>query len=139
MEIQVTKVGIISCSGEEKPGGTLCRFAGRKVLDELRRDSTVTFRPNAQMFTYRDYYTTVSVDRGEIDPDCDAVGSPGQDSEPRPIAAPDEPRRRGPQGLAGSRRAGGDDIRWPVRVPVRPVARARGVAGIARGVGSVRG
>lgn len=36
------KVGIISCSGEELPGGTISRFACRKVLDDLRRGETVT-------------------------------------------------------------------------------------------------
>ena len=34
MDIQVVKVGIVSCSGEEIPEGTLCRLACRKVLDE---------------------------------------------------------------------------------------------------------
>lgn len=42
MDIQVTKVGVVSCSGEEIAGGTVCRSACRKVLDQLRPDSTVT-------------------------------------------------------------------------------------------------
>ena len=41
MDIQVQKVGIVSCSGEEIPEGTLCRLACRKVLDE-RPGETVT-------------------------------------------------------------------------------------------------
>ena len=41
MEIQVTKVGVVSCSGEELPEGTLCRLACRKVLEE-RPGETVT-------------------------------------------------------------------------------------------------
>ena len=41
-EIQVTKVGIVSCSGEEIPNGTLCRLACRRVLDALRPLETVT-------------------------------------------------------------------------------------------------
>lgn len=36
------KVGIVSCSGEAIPGGTLSRIACRKVLDELRSGKTVT-------------------------------------------------------------------------------------------------
>ncbi len=40
--INVTKVGIIPCNGEEICEGTLTRFASRKVLDKLRPDSTVT-------------------------------------------------------------------------------------------------
>jgi uncharacterized metal-binding protein len=42
MDIQVTKVGIVSCSGEERPEGTVCRLACRKVLDQLRPNETVT-------------------------------------------------------------------------------------------------
>lgn len=42
MDIQITKVGIISCSGEDLPEGTLSRIACRKVLDELRPGDTVT-------------------------------------------------------------------------------------------------
>jgi uncharacterized metal-binding protein len=36
------KVGIISCSGEEIPEGTLSRVACRMVLEKLRPDETVT-------------------------------------------------------------------------------------------------
>jgi uncharacterized metal-binding protein len=36
------KVGIVSCSGEDIPEGTLSRIACRKVLDELRPGETIT-------------------------------------------------------------------------------------------------
>lgn len=36
------KVGIISCSGEEIPEGTISRLATRRVLELLRPESTVT-------------------------------------------------------------------------------------------------
>ena len=36
------KVGIISCSGEAIPGGTISRVACRKVLEELRPGLSVT-------------------------------------------------------------------------------------------------
>jgi uncharacterized metal-binding protein len=42
MTLEILKVGIVSCSGEAVPGGTISRMASRKVLDELRPDSTVT-------------------------------------------------------------------------------------------------
>ncbi len=42
MAIEITKVGIVSCSGEEIPEGTCSRLACRKVLDELRPAETVT-------------------------------------------------------------------------------------------------
>lgn len=38
----MTKVGIIACSGEEIPAGTISRLATRRVLEFLRPQSTVT-------------------------------------------------------------------------------------------------
>jgi uncharacterized metal-binding protein len=40
--LEVLKIGIVSCSGEAIPEGTLSRIACRKVLDELRPGETVT-------------------------------------------------------------------------------------------------
>jgi len=42
MEEAVSKVGIISCSGEEIPEGTVARQAVRRVLEALRPQQTVT-------------------------------------------------------------------------------------------------
>ena len=42
MSSNTTKVGIISCSGEALPGGTISRLAARRVLELLRPDRTVT-------------------------------------------------------------------------------------------------
>ena len=39
---ETTKVGIIACSGEEIPVGTISRLATRRVLELLRPQSTVT-------------------------------------------------------------------------------------------------
>jgi uncharacterized metal-binding protein len=39
---EINKVGIISCSGEEIPAGTVSRMATRRVLEVLRPQSTVT-------------------------------------------------------------------------------------------------
>ena len=39
---QTTKVGIIACSGEDIPAGTISRLATRRVLELLRPQSTVT-------------------------------------------------------------------------------------------------
>ena len=36
------KIGLISCSGEERPEGTVTRRAVRKVLETLRPDDTIT-------------------------------------------------------------------------------------------------
>jgi uncharacterized metal-binding protein len=42
MTLTKWKVGIVSCSGEEIPEGTISRVATRLVLDKLRPDETVT-------------------------------------------------------------------------------------------------
>lgn len=42
MDNAPVKVGIVSCSGEELPEGTVSRLACRKILDDLRPGSTVT-------------------------------------------------------------------------------------------------
>ena len=39
---ETSKVGIIACSGEEIPGGTISRLATRRVLELLRPQATVT-------------------------------------------------------------------------------------------------
>jgi uncharacterized metal-binding protein len=42
MSEEITKVGIISCSGEAIPEGTIARLAVRRVLELLRPGKTVT-------------------------------------------------------------------------------------------------
>jgi uncharacterized metal-binding protein len=42
LEMMTKKVGIVSCSGEDLPGGTVSRLASRKVLDELKPGESVT-------------------------------------------------------------------------------------------------
>jgi uncharacterized metal-binding protein len=42
MTLAKGKVGIISCSGEDLPEGTISRVATRLVLEKLRPDQTVT-------------------------------------------------------------------------------------------------
>jgi uncharacterized metal-binding protein len=41
-ELSERKAGIVACSGEELPEGTVTRLAALKVLHELRPDDTVT-------------------------------------------------------------------------------------------------
>src|SRR5512139_2035634 len=41
-EMMEKKVGVVSCSGEELPEGTVARLAALKVLNELRPSATVT-------------------------------------------------------------------------------------------------
>ncbi|TAN38379.1 MAG: hypothetical protein EPN23_02250 [Verrucomicrobia bacterium] len=41
MGVPVAKIGIVPCSGEALPAGTVCRLACRRVLDKFRKDQTV--------------------------------------------------------------------------------------------------
>ncbi len=62
------KVGIVSCSGEEVPEGTVTRLATLKVLHELRPDDTVTiclplFLAGGQgERAFARFYPTITVD-----------------------------------------------------------------------------
>ena len=62
------KVGLISCSGEEMPEGTVTRRAVRRVLDTLRPDDTVTlclplFLAGGEgERAFARYYPTIAVD-----------------------------------------------------------------------------
>ncbi len=67
-ELPKKKVGLISCSGEELPEGTVTRRAVRKVLETLRPDDTVTlclplFLAGGEgERTFARYYPTIAVD-----------------------------------------------------------------------------
>jgi len=79
MSDQTRKVGIISCSGEAIPGGTLSRVACRKVLDELRPDKSVTLcfplfvAGGEEERMFADLFPTITVDGCEKR--CAAIGT----------------------------------------------------------------
>ncbi len=62
------KVGIVACSGEELPGGTVTRLAALKVLEELRPAQTVTIclplflAGGAGDRAFAKFYPTIAVD-----------------------------------------------------------------------------
>ena len=67
MDIQIARVGIVSCSGEELPEGTLSRLACRRVLD-TRPGETVTIclplfiAGGEEERTFASNYPTITVD-----------------------------------------------------------------------------
>jgi len=67
-ELPKRKIGLISCSGEELPEGTVTRRAVRRVLETLRPDDTVTlclplFLAGGEgERTFARYYPTIAVD-----------------------------------------------------------------------------
>jgi uncharacterized metal-binding protein len=73
------KVGIISCSGEAIPGGTISRVACRKVLEELRPHQSVTIclplfiAGGEEERMFADLFPTITVDGCEKR--CAAIGT----------------------------------------------------------------
>jgi uncharacterized metal-binding protein len=73
------KVGIISCSGEAIPGGTISRVACRQVLEELRPDKSVTIclplfiAGGEEERMFADLFPTITVDGCEKR--CAALGT----------------------------------------------------------------
>ncbi len=73
------KVGIISCSGEAIPGGTLSRVACRKVLEDLRPHQSVTIclplfsAGGEEERMFADLFPTITVDGCEKR--CAALGT----------------------------------------------------------------
>ena len=67
-ELPRKKIGLISCSGEEMPEGTVTRRAVRKVLETLRPNDTVTlclplFLAGGEgERTFARHYPTIAVD-----------------------------------------------------------------------------
>jgi uncharacterized metal-binding protein len=73
------KVGIISCSGEAIPSGTISRVACRKVLEVLRPDKSVTIclplfiAGGEEERMFADLFPTITVDGCEKR--CAALGT----------------------------------------------------------------
>src|SRR5512143_1603878 len=80
------KVGIVSCSGEELPEGTVSRLATRKVLEQLRAADTVTiclplFLAGGEGDrAFARFYPTIAVDGCELR--CAARGTEMYSSKP---------------------------------------------------------
>lgn len=66
------KAGIVACSGEELPEGTVTRLAALKVLHELRPDDTVTIclplflAGGEEDRTFARTYPTITIDGCEL-------------------------------------------------------------------------
>jgi uncharacterized metal-binding protein len=85
-ELPRKKVGLISCSGEEMPEGTVTRRAVRRVLDTLRPDETVTlclplFLAGGEgERAFARYYPTIAVDG--CDKRCAALATEKYSAKP---------------------------------------------------------
>ena len=72
VDLPKKKVGIVSCSGEELPEGTVTRLAALKVLEQLRPNDTVTiclplFLAGGEGDrAFAKFYPTIAVDGCEL-------------------------------------------------------------------------
>lgn len=80
------KVGIVACSGEEVPEGTVARLAALRVLNELRRGDTVTIclplflAGGAEDRAFARVHPTITVDGCDLR--CAARGTERYSSKP---------------------------------------------------------
>ena len=106
------KVGIISCSGEEIPEGTIARVATRLVLEELRPAQTVTLclplflAGGKEERAFARFYPTVAVDG--CPKLCAAKATATYSAEPAGRVVVSEVAARQPELKATSRRQLGE-------------------------------
>lgn len=110
------KVGLISCSGEELPEGTVTRRAVRKVLETLRPDDTVTlclplFLAGGEgERSFARYYPTIAVDG--CDKRCAARATEKYSAKPAAsIVVTDVARERGSTDIGTARRLNAEGLR----------------------------
>ena len=128
LEVISKKVGIVSCSGEDLPGGTVSRLASRKVLDELKPGEAVTIclplfvAGGEEERSFAKNFPTITVDGCEkrcAQKSTEALsGKPGKS-----LLIPEILNKRG---LAGptKRRNLGPEEREAVQVVAEEIARA---------------
>lgn len=118
------KAGLISCSGEELPQGTVTRRAVRKVLETLRPDDTVTlclplFLAGGEgERAFARHYPTIAVDG--CDKRCAARATARYSAEPAvSIVVTDIERAGGAADLGTARRLNGAGLRLADEVAAR--------------------
>jgi uncharacterized metal-binding protein len=110
------KVGLISCSGEELPEGTVTRRAVRKVLETLRPDDTVTlclplFLAGGEgERAFARYYPTIAVDG--CDKRCAALATEKYSAKPAAsIVVTDVAKVNGCKAIGTARRLNAEGLR----------------------------
>jgi uncharacterized metal-binding protein len=129
MAIEVLKVGIVSCSGEEIPGGTCSRVACRKVLDELKPGETVTIclplfiAGGKEEREFASKYPTITVDGCQKR--CAQKATEKLSGKPsRSLVIPEILAKRGLKPPKDRRRLSGPEDKAAVEAVAEEVARA---------------
>jgi len=114
MTDKTSKVGIISCSGEAVPGGTIARIACRKVLDDLRPSQCVTIclplfiAGGEEERRFANTFPTITVDGCEKR--CAALGTEKLSAKPaRTLIVTEIVRERGLHRLTKTRNLGAEE------------------------------
>ena len=110
------KVGLISCSGEELPEGTVTRRAVRKVLETLRPDDTVTlclplFLAGGEgERSFARFYPTIAIDG--CDKRCAALATEKYSAKPAAsIVVTDVAEVNGCKAIGTARRLNAEGLR----------------------------
>ncbi len=110
------KAGLISCSGEELPEGTVTRRAVRKVLETLRPDDTVTlclplFLAGGEgERAFARYYPTIAVDG--CDKCCAALATEKYSAKPvASIVVTNVAKMNGCKAIGTARRLNAEGLR----------------------------
>jgi len=110
------KVGLISCSGEEMPEGTVTRRAVRKVLETLHPDDTVTlclplFLAGGEgERAFARYYPTIAIDG--CDKRCAALATQKYSAKPAAsIVVTEIAKECGCKGMGSARRLNAEGLR----------------------------
>jgi uncharacterized metal-binding protein len=110
------KVGLISCSGEERPEGTVTRRAVRDVLETLRPDDTVTlclplFLAGGEgERSFARFYPTIAIDG--CDKRCAALATEKFSAKPAAsIVVTDVAKGRGCKAIGTARRLNAEGLR----------------------------
>ena len=107
MTLAKDKVGIICCSGEDLPEGTISRVATRLVLEKLRPESTVTLclplflAGGEDERAFARVFPTIAVDG--CDKKCSEIGTRKYSGKPAATIMVSEILKKHPQIKATSR------------------------------------
>jgi hypothetical protein len=131
------KVGLVSCSGEELPEGTITRLATLKVLESLHPEDTVTiclplFLAGGEGDrAFARFYPTIAVDG--CDKRCAARGTEMYSGKPAASIVVSELLGDGQEPLGTARRLSGDGMRAVDAVAAEMVRQVNAILGTESG------
>lgn len=126
MAIVKNKVGVVSCSGEDLPEGTISRLATRIVLEKLRADDTVTIclplflAGSEDERAFARVFPTIAVDG--CSKKCAEIGTRKYSGKPAATIVVSEIMKKHPHLKAKSRDKLGNDEKELVKILAEKIA-----------------